>query len=80
MRRHQNLISRPIGSPDLGRWLRQAGQWNARGNCLDLIADFDRTVAGNDYARWVRRARREKREKRPRQPSRALLAMRSRRT
>jgi hypothetical protein len=32
----------------------QAWQWNTWGNCLDLIASFDGTVAANGYARWVK--------------------------
>jgi hypothetical protein len=32
----------------------QAWQWNVWGNCLDLISDFNGTVANNDYARWVK--------------------------
>jgi hypothetical protein len=31
----------------------EAWQWNTWGNCLDLISDFDGTVANNAYAKWV---------------------------
>jgi hypothetical protein len=32
----------------------EAWQWNTWGNCLDLIADFDGTVANSAYARWIK--------------------------
>jgi hypothetical protein len=48
-----SAIARIVGWADAHGVGYAAWQWDPWGTCLDLIADYDGSVASNAYARWV---------------------------